>query len=294
MGYRQTRTRRGFSRGPEKARAKIKTEKPRPSGEYPLMEERVQSFEEVVEGTLNSLRRLGSQRFVLAPFHEHFDRWLLNLRMVLSEFDSNPSVRADDQFAKECAQVLSNIDLALEEKRLKEASLQESVRRINQKLLDSRNLLAQIERECTSKAREIADRKERAVRPVASKLGALREELNRTVRMRTNFLRRVLKAGARKEAEATQRLDSTKKELATIEHSFAAEWEPLQEEYKRRKQKLLEEIANYQREIGNLEANSQVNDALEERQAACNALINTVNALLQRTEQASEPVNSLL
>jgi len=294
MGYRQARTRRGFSRGPEKARAKTKTESPRPSGEYPFMEERVQSFEEVVEGTLNSLRRLGGQRFALAPFHEHFDRWLLNLRMVLSEFDSNPSVKVDDQFEKECAQVLSNIDLALKEKRLKEASLQESVRRINQKLLDSRALLAQTEREYASKAREIADRKEHAARPVASKLGALKEELNRTVRMRTSFLRSVLKAGARKEAEATQRLDSTKKELATIEHSFAAEMGPLQDEYKRRKQKLLEEIANYQREIGNLEANSQVNDAVEERQTACGALINAVNALLQRTEQASEPASSPL
>jgi len=294
MGYRQTRTRRGFSRGPEKARAKTKTERARPSGEYPFMEERVQGFEEVVEGTLNSLRRLGSQRFALAPFHEHFDRWLLNLRMVLSEFESNSLVKADDQFAKECTQVLSNIDLALKEKRLKEVSLQESVRRINQKLLDSRNLLAQTEREYSSKAREIADRKEHAVRPVASKLGALKEELNRTVRVRTDFLRSVLKAGARKEAEATRRLDSTKKELATIEHSFAAEWEPLQDEYRRRKRKLLEEIADYQREIGNLEASSRVNDALEERQAACDALLNAVNALLQRTEQASEPVSSPL
>jgi len=294
MGYRQTRTRRGFSRGPEKARAKTKTERPRPIGEYPFMEERVQGFEEVVEGTLNSLRRLGSQRFALAPFHEHFDRWLLNLRMVLSEFESNPSVKADDRFEEKRGQVLSDIDLALKEKRLKEASLQESIRRINQKLLNSRNLLAQTEREYASKAREIADRKEHAVRPVASKLSGLREELNRTVRMRTSFLRSVLKAGAREEAEATQRLDSTKRELATIEHSFAAEWEPLQDEYKRRKQKLLEEIANYEREVGNLGANSQVNDAVEERQAACDALINAVKALLQRTEQASEPVSSQL
>jgi len=292
MGYRQTRTRRGFSRGPEKARAKTKTERARPSGEYPFMEERVQGFEEVVEGTLNSLRRLGSQRFALAPFHEHFDRWLLNLRMVLSEFESNPSVKADDRFEEKRGQVLSDIDLALKEKRLKEASLQESIRRINQKLLNSRNLLAQTEREYASKAREIADRKEHAVRPVASKLSGLKEELNRTVRMRTSFLRNVLKAGTRKEAETTQRLDSTKKELATIEHSFAAEWEPLQDQYKRRKQKLLGEIADYQREIGNLEANSQINDAMEERQAACDALINAVNALLQRTEQASEPVSS--
>jgi len=294
MGYRQARTRRGFSRGPEKARPKTKTEKQRPSSEYPFMEEHVQTFKEAVDRTLNNLRRLGSQRFALAPFHEHFDRWLLNLRIVLSEFDSNPSVKADDQFAKECSQVLSDIDLALKEKRLKEASLQESVRRINQKLLDSRNPLAQTDREYASKTREIADRKERAVKSAASKLAALREELSRMVRMRSSFLRSVFKTGAQKEAEATQRLNSTKRELATIEHSFAAEQERLQDEYKRRRQQLLEQIADYQREMENLEANSQVDDAVEARRAACDALINAVNTLLQRTEAASVTASSSL
>lgn len=287
MGYRQARTRRGFSRGPEKARPKTKTEKRQPSGEYPFIEEHVQTIKEAVDRTLNNLRRLGSQRFALTPFHEHFDRWLLNLRIVLSEFDSTPSVKVDDQFAKECSQVLSDIDLALKEKRLREASFEESVRRINQKLLDSRNLLAQTEREYASKTREIADRKERAVESATSKLAALREELSRMVRMRSSFLRSVFKTGAQKEAEASQRLDSTKRELATIEHSFAAERERLQDEYKRRRQQLLEQIADYQREMENLEANSQVDDAVEARRATCDALINAVNTLLQRTEAAS-------
>jgi len=284
MGYRQARLRRGFSRGPEKSRPRTRTEKQRPSGEYPFVEEHAQTFEEAVDRTLNSLRRLGSQRFALAPFHEHFDRWLLNLRIALSDFNSNPSVKVDDQFAKECLKVLSDVDLALKEKRLNEASLQESIQKINQKILDSRNLLAQTEREYASKAREIADRKERAVKPVASKLG----ELSRVVRIRTSFLRSVLKAGARKEAEAAQRLDSTKRELATIEHSFAAEQKRLQDEYEKRRQQLLEQIDNYQREIGTLEANSQVSDAVEERRATCEALINAVNTLVQRTEPASQ------
>ena len=294
MGYRRARTRRGFGRESEKTRPKTKTEKQQSSSAYTFIEEHVQTFNEVVDRTLNSVRRLGSQRFALAPFHEHFDRWLLNLRIVLSEFDSNPSVKVDDQFVKESSQALSDIDSALKEKRLKEVSFEESVRRVNQKLLDSRNLLAQAEREYASKTREITDRKEHAVRPVASKLGTLKEELNRMVRMRSSFLRNVLKVGVQKETEATQRLDFTKKELATIEHSFTAEQEQLQDKYKRRRQQLLEQIADHQREIESLEANSPINDAVEERQAACDALINALNTLLQRTGEASKTASSSL
>jgi len=294
MGYRRARTRRGFGRESERTRPKTKAEKQQSSSPYPFIEEHVQTFNEAVDRTLNNLRRLGSQRFALAPFHEHFDRWLLNLRIVLSEFDSNPSVKVDDQFVKESSQALSDIDLALKEKRLKEASFEESVQRVNQKLLGSRNLLAQAEREYASKTREIADRRERAVKPVASKLGTLKEELNRMVRMRSSFLRNVLKVGAQKETEATQRLVSTKRELATIAHSFTAEQERLQDEYTIRRQQLLEQIADHQREKESLEASSQINDAVEERQAACDVLINALNTLLQRTGESSKTASSSL
>jgi len=288
MAYQPARTRRGFGRRPEKARPKTRTEKQRPSSEYLFVEEHVQTLEEAANNTLNSLRRLGSQRFALAPFHEHFDRWFRNLRITLSEFESNPSVKVDDQFTKECSQVLSDIDSVLKEKRLKEASLQESIRIVNQKILDLRVLLTRTEREFASKAKEITESKERAVKPIASRLGALGEELSRIVRMKTSLFSRVLKSGARKESEATQQLNSTKRELAAIEQSFAAEHGRLRDEYGRRREQLLDQIANHQREIKSLEASSQVDDALEVRRAACDALINVVNAFLRRTGLASE------
>lgn len=254
-----------------------------------MEEEHVPTSKEVVDRTLNSLSRLGSQRFAVAPFHEHFNRWLLSLRTVLSEFESSPALAVDDMFAKECSQVLSDIELALKERRVKEASRDEAIRESNQNLLDARTLLSQTEREYTAKARELAASKEQAVKTVATRLGKLRDELNRIVNIRAGFLRGISKrAKAQKEAEASQRLDSTKSELAKIERSFATEQQKLQQEYKERKRRILEQIANYEKEIENLEAGSQVDDALDARRAVCDALINAVNAFLQRTQATPE------
>ncbi len=288
MGY-QPRTPRDFGRRPRKVAPKTKSGKRRPSSGYRLEEEHVLTPREVVDRTLNSLTRLGSQRFAVAPFYEHFDRWLLSLRTVLSELESNPAITVDDQFAKECSQVLSDIELTLKERRVNEASREEAIRRSNQSLLDARSFLAQTEREYATKAKELAGRKERAVKPVATRVGRLGKELNRIVKMRAGFLRGISKKiKAQKEAEAGQRLDSTKTELTKIERSFATEQEELRDEYKRREQHILEQIAKHQKEIEEFEAGSQIDDALDARRPACNALINAVNTLLQRIQPTSE------
>lgn len=288
MGY-HPRTPRDFGRRPRKVMPKTKSGKRRPSSGYGLEEEHVLTPRETVDRILNSLTRLGSQRFAVAPFYEHFDRWLLNLRTVLSELESNPAITVDDQFARECSQVLSDIELTLKERRVDEASREEAIRRSNQALLDARSVLAQTEREYVTKAKKLAGRKERVVKPVATKVGRLGKELNRIAKMRAGFLRGISKkTKAQKEAEASQRLDSTKSELTEIEQSFATEQEELRDEYKRRKQEILEQIAKHQKEIAEFEARSQTDDAVDARRAACGALINAVNGLFQRMQPTSE------
>jgi uncharacterized phage infection (PIP) family protein YhgE len=260
---------------------------------YRIEEERSPTRTEVFDRTVNSLARLGSQRFAVAPFYEHFDRWLTSVRTILSEFESSGAFTADDQFTKESAQAVSNIELALKERKFKESSREEATREASKNLLDARSLLAQTEREYAAKVKELTSRRERAVGPVAGRVGRLREELNRIAKMRAGFLRRISKkTKAQKEAEASQRLDSTKSQLSAIEQSFATEKDKLHDEYKRRRPQILRQIANCEEEIESLGASSQIDDALEERRAACDALVNAVNALLQRIETTPKPTDS--
>jgi hypothetical protein len=290
MGFQsRARTPRDLGRRPGRSKSKSKPGKHGTGGAYRLEEEHTLTAAEIVDRTLNSLSRLGNQRFAVAPFHEHYDRWMLSVRNVISELEANSAVTVDDHFKDECSRVLSDIELTLKDRRTKEASNDEAARTVSRNLLDTKSLLAQTEREYAVKMNEIAAKREHAIKPVATNLGRLRQELSRISRMRAGFLRSISKkAKAQKTTEATQKLDTTKKELATIEQSFATEQKKLQGEHERRRRQILEQIANHQKEIENLESGPKVDDALDVRHATCDALVNAVNSLLQRTQSVPE------
>ena len=211
------------------------------------------------------------------------------MRNVISELEASSAVTVDDHFKDECSRVLSDIELTLKDRRAKEASNDEAARIVNRNLLDARSLLAQTEREYAVKMNEIAAKREHAIKPVATNLGRLRQELSRISRMRAGFLRGISKkVKAQKTTEATQKLDTTKRKLETIEQSFATEQKKWQGEHERRRRQILEQIANYQKEIANLESGPKVDDALDVRHATCDALVNAVNSFVHTTQSVPE------
>jgi chromosome segregation ATPase len=238
-------------------------------------ENHVPTLEEVSDKTRNRLHGLGNQRFALSPFSEYFGQWLVDLRDVISEFESSPTISADGQFLKERSQILSNVEASLEERRREEATLD----RIIKGLSEHRILLERIEEEYTDKMREIEGRKASENKRLSSNIDSLKEELDRISRMKTGIFRRFSeKAKAQKEAEATQRLNSEQMELALAMDNFGAEEKELRDEYEKKKQPVIEQIRDQQKEIENLE----IDGSLETRRAACEALGNAVNELLQR------------
>lgn len=283
MGYQpRTKTPRNYGRRREKAKAKSTRQKRRSSGSYLSEEKRIPTSEEIVDRTLNKLRNLGNQRFVLPPFHKHFDRWLVNLRDILSEFESSPTISVDDQFVKERSQILSKVELDLEERRHKETSREDAIKSLS----DTRILLEQIEEEYTTRTKEIEGRKDSEIKRLSSKVDDLREELDRIARTKMGILRVISKkTRAQKEAEATQKLNSAQGELTLAVQYFIAEQERSRDEYERRKQPLIEQIRDHQKEI----ENQEIDGSLETRRAICEILVNAVNALLQRSLQIRNP-----
>jgi len=259
----------------QKTKAKEKGQKRESGRSYVLEEDHVQTSEEVVDRTLKRLRNLGNQVFALSPFSEHFGRWLVDLRVVLSEFESSPILSVDDQFLNERSQILSNVELELEKRRSEEASCDEAIKSLSA----NRILVEKIEEECTSKTRSVERKKEVEVKRLSSNVAGVREELDRIARMKTGIFRGLSKkAKAKKETEATERLSLAQEELASAEQNFAAEQEKLRDEYEKRKQPIIEQIRVEEKEV----ENQDVDGSLEIRQATCEALVNAVNALAER------------
>jgi chromosome segregation ATPase len=228
-----------------------------------------------VEKTLFRLRSLGNQTFGLFPFNEYFDDWLLNLRSVLSDFESSSAISADEQFVKECSQILSNVGGKLDGRRSDEAAHDRAVK----SLLDDRSLLERIREEYITRNREIEVREKSETKRLSRNIQDLKEELDRLAQMKTSIFRSFSKrARERKETEITKELNFAQGELQSALRNFTAEQDELRGEYEKRKRSVAEHIENLQKEIENLE----VDGSLEVRLAACEALVNAINALLKR------------
>lgn len=276
MGYRPpSRVTKKYSGSHEKGKVKAKKKKSRSNVNYLSEEKHIPTPEEAVNKTLNILHTLGEQRFILPPFSVHFGRWLSNLREVLSEFESTLTISPDDPFVEELSQILSSIEINLEEKQRMEASCEEAFK----SSLEAKMLLERIEKEHAARTKEIERRKNIEIRRLSSNIDVLREELDSTIHIKAGIFRAVSKnTKMQKEMELTQRLNSAKQELTSGEQNFNAEKERLLDEYKRKKEPIIEQIIEREKEI----ENQDVDSSLETRRAACEALINAINTFIQR------------
>lgn len=280
MGYRpqikSSRSGRGHKKSQRK-KAKRKAPKHRVEGRYAPAEKQVVTVQDVVEKTLRRLSRLGNQKFALSPFSEYFDNWLLNLKEVMSEFESSQAINIDNEFVKERSRILVNVARELAARRSEEVALGEATK----SLANNNHLLVEINAEYAKATRELALRRNSEIQLLTKKIHDLEEELDRVAQMKTSILRPFLKkAKAQREAEATRKLNSFKSKLESVAHSFSVEQEKLHDKYEKRKQVVIEKVRSLEKEVENLETDG----SLEVRRIACEALANAVNALLQEKD----------
>ena len=279
MSFRpQTNSRRGTGKQLSKsAHDKKAKEKKQRSGAKYLQEETPQvSAQEVADKTLNSLSKLGNQIFALSPFSQYFDDWLVNLRQVVSEFESNPTSTVDEQFVKERAQIFLDVEGALAENRLKESDLTAEAKA----LADNNHLIVEADKQYAETTRERSNKRNAEVQRLSSKIRELEEQLSTQQEIKISFY----KIGARRKAaqqlaQTTQNLKAAKNELEVTLQTFTAEQEKLHDNYEKRKQELNENSDRLHKELEKLETDTST----EARQAACNALVCAINELMKRT-----------
>ena len=283
MSYRpQTGSRRSAARQYSKSahEKKAKEKKQRLGGNY-YQEETEISAKEVVEKNLGILSKLGNQIFALSPFSQYFDDWLVNLRQIISEFESNPSINVDEQFVKERSQIFLDVEGALAEKRLQETNLTGDAKA----LADNNHLLVETDKEYAEKTRELSFKRNAEVQRLSHKILELEDDVSSQEEIKISFFHVLArKRAAEKLAQTRQNLKSTKNELEVALQSFTAEQEKLHDYYEKKKQEITDRVDSLHKELEKLETDT----SLDTRQAACNALANAINALLQRTPLSPE------
>lgn len=245
-----------------------------------VQEKRVMTQKEVAELTLKRLHVLGKQRFGSFPFSEHFDRWLGDVELVLSEFQSDPNIGVDDQFVKECSETLASIKRQLEEIHSKEAAVNQEIKNLN----ESKSSLARVDNEYLTKTREVRAEKNRELKRLYSNVETLRKEEERVMRLKAGFFRGISKKEKeQKETELAQEISDKERQAELAMLDLKAAQKRLREEYEAKREPFLEKQKSYRKKIENLEEDG----SLEERWFACEALTDAVNSFLQR--KAAQP-----
>jgi len=280
MGFqpRTRKTRRNASRRyakPLRERAKSGERTGRRIGGPKTESEPVPTIQEITGTTLKRLHTLGTQKFGSSPFGLHFDRWLTDVKVVLSEFESNRNVGIDDEFIAECAQILSSIEHQLDEKRLFEASLDQEEKNLS----ECKSQLERIKREYFVSATEVGKRRSREVRRLRSSIDRLKKEQDKIIQMKTGFFRGISKKEReRREMEITQKLSDEQQALEITMLNFKEAKGKLRDDYDQKATPVWMEMRKHQKKL----ADGERDDSLEDRWFACDAFADAVNNFLQR------------
>jgi len=283
MSYKpQTSSRRGSGKQLSKsAHEKKAKEKKQRSGAKYLMEETPEvSAQEAAQRTLTSLGKLGNQIFALSPFSQYFDDWLVNLRQVVSEFESNPAVAADEQFTKERTRIFLDAEAALSQKRLDENNLSAEAK----ELADVNHQIVEADKQYAEETRERSNKRNAEVQRLSTKIRELEDQLVSEQEVKFSFYQIGAKRKAAEQlAQTTHNLKTTKNELEVTLQTFTTEQEKLHDNYEKHKQQLNENSDRLHKELEKLETDTSTSA----RQTAGNALTCTINALLKRTPMST-------
>ncbi len=276
-----SRRSRQFSKTTHEKKSK---EKKKRSGPKYLMEEITEvTHQKVAERALNGISKLGTQIFALSPFSQYFDDWLVSLRQVVLEFESNPVMKVDEQFQKERMQAFLDIEAALAESRLQESNLTAE----EKALAENNHLIVEADQQYAEKTRENSNKRNTEVQRLSNKIRQLEDDLSVQQEIKIGFFKfNEKKRAQQKLNQLTNDLSSSRSELEVTLASFTAEQEKLHDSYQKRKQELSENSDRLHKELEKLENDTSI----EARQTVCNTLANAVKTLLQRTpaNQSSE------
>lgn len=238
-------------------------------------EKAVPTQQEIFEVTIKRLHILGRQKFGSSPFSEHFDRWLHTVETVLSEFEAQPEKSVDEQFLKEKNHVLATVKLQLENRRKREALLEQQIN----KLSDAKSRLQQVNSEYLTKATTLKGQKNTAIKRLNKEIATLKKEQDKVISLKTGFFRGLSKKEReQKELEAVEKLSDRQLELEMLVLNFRDIEKRFREEFDRKREPILEDVKVFQKRVKQLDEDG----SLEERWFACEALIDVVSNFFQR------------
>jgi len=257
------------------AKGKRKGQKHRSGGKYLLGTSEAPTSEEAVEKTFDRLSNLAGQTFAFSPFSQYFGDWLLSLKSVLSEFESNPAIEVDETFLEKRSQVITDVEFRLFERQSEEEAIQEIAR----KLAKQKTLLVQTDTEYSYSTQKLTSERKGEIKRLTHMVNEVETELEETQQTKVSiFSPLARRARSQKEAEVNWKLEAAKTELESAIKALEADQKKLYSTYEKKKQAIMDQVQIMEKKV----SGSEIDGSAGDRQAACEKLSKAVKALLKR------------
>jgi len=231
--------------------------------------------QEVSSRVMNALGHLGSQRFGMPPFAEHFQRWILDVESVLNDFRTSLPKATSDDFAKSSSQLLSNIRSELDARIATEKTLSARITESQRQLSANEREIADLEAKQRTKMHEARRASEKSIEKLRDEIGALDDERLKLLRHKPTILERVFGSVKGRIEGNSRTLQSRRTDLEGREEDLTKRLNSLRSSYDEKRKPLALRREELSGELEKLRATT-LDDALEIRMASCEKLRETV------------------
>ncbi|MGA8905527.1 MAG: hypothetical protein WB661_11040, partial [Candidatus Bathyarchaeia archaeon] len=239
---------------------------------------------------LNALEHLGTQRFALPPFSEHFERWIKDVEAVMTEFETKLPNMTNQPYSVNVQNVLSSLRETLRKQIEAEKDSSGEASKLLQELNVCELELSKLEHEYGAQTYNARKRNERAVGKLKGEIDVLDKRRLKLLRKRPSIIERILHRPGPKLEESTSALQSKRTEFdksgTLLQHELdelRANFDVKSEHLRERQEALKAKLAEFNRNTSN--------DALEVRNAACQELRLAVTQALDRSSKAQITAN---
>jgi len=239
---------------------------------------------EIRSDTLNSLKHLGEQRFALPPFSEHFQRWVKDVRAVLTEFELALPTALDQSGKQLVENTLSNLQAALDELTATEHKASGEAAEIQRDLEAHEHELSRLEHAYKATTSQLRRRSEQSFEKMQSEIAALDRQRSRMLHAKPTLLQRLFRKPETKLEAKTNSLRSRKKDLMGRKEWLTQELEKHRIEYERSRAELVQKIGTLKEKVKETKGQA-LDDAVEIRRKTCDELSRIVQDAVDKLLQ---------
>jgi hypothetical protein len=245
---------------------------------------------DIAANILNAVDHLGSQRFALPPFSEHFQRWLKDLQSLLVEFESRVPEAASDVFKNEVKRKYEAIQEYLSRLADVETKRSDEFAAFQQQLAKLDVALSQLESDYRNRTQELRRHYAKSDQKLQLEIDALDRQRLENLRRKTSIFQRILR-----KSQPIQGRDDTlemkKGKLRESKQTLAKTLQKQRNDYENGRQKLHDEINLLKQQ--NQTSKDTGDDALEARKQACDQIHAVIEGAMQRIQTDTSPNGSL-